>query len=76
MIAISKYIILPNDTYIKNTVAEKIPTLCTDGVMSLEETTSNTLTLENNKVMLKAIGKINDIEAECKIQLDPSLASL
>ncbi|MBU0626138.1 hypothetical protein KKG31_08025 [Patescibacteria group bacterium] len=71
-----KYIVLPNPNYVKETVAGMIPLLCTDGVMTLEETTSTSLTLENNKVTLNAVGMINDIKAECTIHIDPSLPNL
>ena len=44
--------------------------------MTLEETTSTTLSLDSTKIKLTAKGMINDIEAECKILLDPSLPDL
>ena len=75
VIAVANAFILPNDTYVQNTLLSKIQTLCTDGVTSLMQVTKSTLGMDLNGLVLNLEWPTTDGSATCKVFIDPSQAA-
>jgi len=67
--------ILPNDTYVKNTLLSKLQTLCTDGSTSLMQVTTHSLGMDLNGLIATLQWPTDIGSATCKVFIDPSLAA-
>jgi hypothetical protein len=57
--ALSQYLILPNNDYVKENMMDKVSTLCVDGNIVLEKADKSSLALENGRIVAKFTGKVN-----------------
>ena len=73
VINLSKYITLPNKTYVNDTIIPLVSMLCKDGNVSMESVTSQSIVLENKVLVLKLNWKIASWTADCKLTIDPTL---
>ena len=67
-------IVLLTPNYIKEHLVSTVLPLCSDGVMSMQQVTKQTVTKELNGLTLSLQGTTASGTATCKIVLDPSLS--
>jgi hypothetical protein len=53
VIDLSKYITLPNKTYVNDTIIPLVSTLCKDGNVTMQSVNSQSIVLENKVLILK-----------------------
>lgn len=68
-------IVLPTETYIKDSLLSKIQSLCTDGSTSLMQVQNQTLSMDLNGLVVTLQWPTVDGSASCKIFIDPSQAA-
>ncbi len=75
VIDLSSYMIVPNKEYLKNTLETKIWSICKKWNISMDELEKTSLSLENSKLIFNVLWKREEWNAECAIEIDPSLSS-
>jgi hypothetical protein len=75
VIDVANAFILPTAYYVQNTLLSKIQPLCTDGLTSLTQVTTNSLGVDLNGLYVSLQGTTDNGSATCKIFIDPSQAA-
>lgn len=67
--------ILPTETYVKDSLSSKMQSLCTDGSTSLMQVQNQTFSMDLNGLVVTLQWPTADGSASCKIFVDPSQAA-